>query len=147
MIGEILGLHSITDPHGCLFAREHLWGGHDVAAVTSSDRVLVPARRIQVISAETARRKQQSDDGVAGIVAMPASLARLGVAWAWHAAGTHIDLYVTNVPGPPVPSASAHQPDSSAPRGRAWPARADRVAPLADRRAPACESAGGRRRR
>jgi hypothetical protein len=61
--------------------------------------VVVPAQRIQVISAETARREQQPDEGVAGIVAMPASLARLGVAWAWHAAATHINLDVTNVPG------------------------------------------------
>jgi diacylglycerol O-acyltransferase len=34
---------------------------------------------------------------------MPASLARAGVARAWHAAASHINLYVTNVPGPPVP--------------------------------------------
>jgi diacylglycerol O-acyltransferase / wax synthase len=51
--------------------------------------------------AETARRKQHPGEGIAGTVAMPASLARLGVAWARHAAATHINLYVTNVPGPP----------------------------------------------
>jgi FIST-like protein len=38
----------------------------------------------------------------AGITAMPASLARLGVAWAWSGRHPH-NLYVTNVPGPPVP--------------------------------------------
>jgi WS/DGAT C-terminal domain len=34
---------------------------------------------------------------------MPASLARLGVLWGRHTAATHINLYVTNVPGPPFP--------------------------------------------
>jgi diacylglycerol O-acyltransferase len=62
-----------------------------------------PAQRLGAIRAETARRKQHPDEGIAGIVAMPASLARLGVAWARYAAPTHINLYVTNVPGPPVP--------------------------------------------
>ena len=40
-----------------------------------------PAQRLQAINAETARRKQHRDEGIAGIVAMPASLARVGVAW------------------------------------------------------------------
>jgi diacylglycerol O-acyltransferase / wax synthase len=62
-----------------------------------------PAQRLEAISAETARGKQDPGEGIAGIVAMPASLARLGVAWARHAAATHINLYVTNVPGPSVP--------------------------------------------
>jgi len=79
-------------------------------------------------------------------VAMAASLARLGVAWAWHAAGTHINLYVTDVPAPPVPP-TAHEPDGSAPgaaRGQREPIalRRSRIG-----RAPACESAGARRRR
>lgn len=60
-----------------------------------------PGQRLRAISAETRLRKQHPDEGIAGIVAMPASLARLGVAWARHAAATHINLYVTNVPGPP----------------------------------------------
>jgi WS/DGAT/MGAT family acyltransferase len=60
-----------------------------------------PGQRLRAISAETRRRKQHPDEGIAGIMAMPASLARLGVAWARHAAATHINLYVTNVPGPP----------------------------------------------
>jgi diacylglycerol O-acyltransferase len=62
-----------------------------------------PAQRLQAISGQTRRRKQHPDEGVAGIVAMPASLARAGVAWAQHAAASHINLYITNVPGPPVP--------------------------------------------
>ena len=45
-----------------------------------------PSQRLQAISAETARRKQHPGEGIAGIVAMPASLARPGVAWARHAA-------------------------------------------------------------
>jgi diacylglycerol O-acyltransferase len=32
---------------------------------------------------------------------LPVSLARLGVVWAWRAAASHVNLYVTNVPGPP----------------------------------------------
>ena len=60
-----------------------------------------PAQRLGVIRAETARRRLHPDEGIAGIVAMPASLARLGVAWARYAAPSHINLYVTNVPGPP----------------------------------------------
>lgn len=62
-----------------------------------------PDDRLRHIVAETSRRKQSPDDGVAGIVSMPASLARLGVLWARHTAATHINLYVTNVPGPPFP--------------------------------------------
>src|SRR5215207_6602131 len=48
----------------------------------------------------TTAGKGRPDQGVAGIVALPASLARLGVAWAKRTASTHINLYVTNVPGP-----------------------------------------------
>ena len=33
-------------------------------------------------------------------MALPPSLARLGVAWAKRRATTHINLYVSNVPGP-----------------------------------------------
>jgi diacylglycerol O-acyltransferase / wax synthase len=62
-----------------------------------------PTQRLRFISAATRRRKQHPGEGIAGIVAMPASLARLGVAWARHAAPTHINLYVSNVPGPPIP--------------------------------------------
>ncbi len=37
------------------------------------------------------------------IVALPASVARVGVLWAKHAAAGHINLYVTNLPGPAAP--------------------------------------------
>jgi diacylglycerol O-acyltransferase / wax synthase len=60
-----------------------------------------PGQRLRAISAETRCRKQHPDEGIAGIVVMPASLARPGVTWAQHTAATHINLYVTNVPGPP----------------------------------------------
>jgi len=58
------------------------------------------AERLKIIMQATATGKSRPDQGVAGIVALPASLARLGVAWAKRAAATHINLYVTNVPGP-----------------------------------------------
>ena len=58
------------------------------------------AERFRVITKATATGKGRPDQGVAGIVALPASLARLGVAWAKRAASTHINLYITNVPGP-----------------------------------------------
>jgi diacylglycerol O-acyltransferase / wax synthase len=58
------------------------------------------AERLRIITQATATGKRRPDQGVAGIVALPASLARLGVAWAKRAASSHINLYVTNVPGP-----------------------------------------------
>ena len=57
--------------------------------------------RLRIIRQATAKGKSRPDQGVAGIVVLPASLARLGVAWARRAAASHINLYVTNVPGPP----------------------------------------------
>ncbi len=59
------------------------------------------AERLNIITKATAKGKGRPDQGVAGIVVLPASLARLGVLWAKRAASTHINLYVTNVPGPP----------------------------------------------
>jgi len=58
------------------------------------------SERLRIITQATARGKARPDQGVAGIVALPASLARLGVAWAKRRAAAHINLYVTNVPGP-----------------------------------------------
>jgi WS/DGAT/MGAT family acyltransferase len=79
--------------------------GHQggMIAVTLPAGIADPDERLRHIAAETSRRKQSPDGGVAGIVAMPASLARLGVLWARHTAATHINLYITNVPGPPFP--------------------------------------------
>ena len=59
------------------------------------------AERLRIITTATAKGKHRPDQGVAGIVALPASLARLGVFWAKRAAASHINLYVSNVPGPP----------------------------------------------
>jgi diacylglycerol O-acyltransferase / wax synthase len=56
--------------------------------------------RLRIITQATAAGKRRPDQGVAGIVALPAGLARLGVAWAKRSAASHINLYVTNVPGP-----------------------------------------------
>jgi diacylglycerol O-acyltransferase / wax synthase len=63
-------------------------------------RIPDSAERLRIITQATATGKRRPDQGVAGIVALPASLARLGVAWAKRAASSHINLYVTNVPGP-----------------------------------------------
>lgn len=62
-----------------------------------------PHDLLRHIVTETARRKRSPDGGIAGIVSMPAGLAWLGALWARHTAATHINLYVTNVPGPPFP--------------------------------------------
>jgi hypothetical protein len=59
-----------------------------------------PAKRLQLIREATSAGKGRPDQGVAGIVALPPSLARLGVEWAKRRATSHINLYVSNVPGP-----------------------------------------------
>jgi diacylglycerol O-acyltransferase len=58
------------------------------------------AERLRIITQATTKARAAQIRGVAGIVALPASLAWLGVAWAKRAAASHINLYVTNVPGP-----------------------------------------------
>jgi WS/DGAT/MGAT family acyltransferase len=62
-----------------------------------------PDARLRMIVETTRRQKDRADEGVAGLMTMPASIARLGILWARHAATSHINLYVTNVPGPPGP--------------------------------------------
>jgi diacylglycerol O-acyltransferase / wax synthase len=56
---------------------------------------------LRMIVDATRSAREHADAGVAGLVTMPASIARLGILWARHAATSHINLYVTNVPGPP----------------------------------------------
>jgi diacylglycerol O-acyltransferase / wax synthase len=79
-------------------AREGSEGGMFIASLP----IGVPddAERLRIITRSTAAGKARPNQGVAGIVALPAGLARLGVAWAKRAASSHINLYVTNVPGP-----------------------------------------------
>ena len=79
--------------------------GHEggMIAVTLPVGLTDPVDRLRHIVAETSQLKQSPDGGVAGIVSLPATLARLGVLWARHTAAAHINLYVTNVPGPPFP--------------------------------------------
>ena len=72
-------------------------------AVTLPVGLTDPGDRLRHIVTETSQLKQSPDGGVAGIVSLPAPLARLGVLWARHTAAAHINLYVTNVPGPPFP--------------------------------------------
>jgi len=80
-------------------AREDNEGGMFIARLP----VGVPDadERLRIIRQATAKSKDRPDQGIAGIVMLPASLARLGVAWARRAAASHVNLYVTNVPGPP----------------------------------------------
>src|SRR6185437_4182598 len=62
-----------------------------------------PPTRRRLIGEATRARKEHADQGTAGIVSMPAALAKVGVRWARHAASSHINLYVTDVPGPAHP--------------------------------------------
>jgi diacylglycerol O-acyltransferase len=62
-----------------------------------------PEARLRTIVETTRARKRHPDAGTAVIVTLPASVARVGVLWAKHAAAGHINLYVTNVPGPAAP--------------------------------------------
>lgn len=82
-------------------ARDGRPGGMLVAplAVGIEDR----DARLRLICEQTRRGKQHPDEGIAAMLTMPPSLARLGVLWARHAASSHINLYVTNVPGPLEP--------------------------------------------
>jgi diacylglycerol O-acyltransferase / wax synthase len=77
-------------------------GGNEGGMFITPLPVGVPdrAERLRIIKDATARGKKRPDQGIAGIVALPASLARLGVAWAKRAAASHINSYITNVPGP-----------------------------------------------
>jgi WS/DGAT/MGAT family acyltransferase len=62
-----------------------------------------PDTRLRLVREETRRRKRHPDEGIAAMLTMPPGLARLGVLWAKHTATSHINLYVTNVPGPSQP--------------------------------------------
>jgi diacylglycerol O-acyltransferase len=65
-----------------------------------------PQRRLATITATTAALKARLRSGggdVFEVLHLPAPLARLAVRWMRRRAARHINLFVTNVPGPPRP--------------------------------------------
>jgi WS/DGAT/MGAT family acyltransferase len=65
-----------------------------------------PRRRLATITATTARLKARLRAGggdVFDVLHLPVPLARLAVRWMRRHAARHINLFVTNVPGPPQP--------------------------------------------
>jgi len=65
-----------------------------------------PQRRLSTITSPTTSMKTRVRSGggdVFDILRLPRPLARLAVRWMRHAARRHINLFVTNVPGPPRP--------------------------------------------
>lgn len=65
-----------------------------------------PRRRLARITATTADLKARLRDGggdVFGVLHLPVPLARLAVRWMRGRAARHVNLFVTNVPGPPRP--------------------------------------------
>jgi WS/DGAT/MGAT family acyltransferase len=62
-----------------------------------------PDRRLRLISEATRQRKQHSDEGLAAMLTLPSIVARLAAVWARRTASSHVNLYVTNVPGPEGP--------------------------------------------
>jgi WS/DGAT/MGAT family acyltransferase len=65
-----------------------------------------PQRRLSTITSPTTSMKTRVRSGggdVVDILRLPRPLARLAVRWMRHAARRHINLFVTNVPGPPRP--------------------------------------------
>jgi diacylglycerol O-acyltransferase len=66
---------------------------------------LDPVSRLTRIAAVTRAAKAGRDRHYRGVLAspLPTSLLRLGVRWLRRHGGTKVNLYVTNVPGPPQP--------------------------------------------
>jgi diacylglycerol O-acyltransferase / wax synthase len=67
---------------------------------------LDPVRRLTHIAATTQAAKASRDRYYRGVLAsplLPTSLVRLGIRWLRRHGGTKVNLYVTNVPGPPQP--------------------------------------------
>jgi WS/DGAT/MGAT family acyltransferase len=65
-----------------------------------------PLRRLAAIHATTARAKRRLFAGagdVTEVVHLPIPLARLGMRWMRRFGGTRVNLFVTDVPGPPAP--------------------------------------------
>ena len=67
---------------------------------------LDPVSRLSRIAAVTRAAKASRDRHYRGVLAsplLPTSLLRLGIRWLRRHGGTKVNLYVTNVPGPPQP--------------------------------------------
>jgi diacylglycerol O-acyltransferase / wax synthase len=67
---------------------------------------LDPADRLASVAAVTRAAKAARDRGYPGVLAsplLPTSLLRLGIRWLRRHGGSKVNLYVTNVPGPPRP--------------------------------------------
>jgi hypothetical protein len=65
-----------------------------------------PARRLTRVVAITRAAKAGRDRDRRGLLAsplVPISLLRLGIGWLRRRGGSRVNLYVTNVPGPPRP--------------------------------------------
>jgi diacylglycerol O-acyltransferase / wax synthase len=65
-----------------------------------------PLRRLAMITQLTARLKTRLRGGggdVLDVLLLPTAAARLAVRWMRSAAGRRINLFITNVPGPPTP--------------------------------------------
>ena len=65
-----------------------------------------PLRRLATIHATTARAKSRLYTGAANItevIHLPIPLARVGMRWMRRFGGTRVNLFVTDVPGPPAP--------------------------------------------
>lgn len=65
-----------------------------------------PVRRLAAIAATTARLKERTRSGGGGVfdvLRLPGPLPRLAVRWMHRRAARHVNLFVTDVPGPPRP--------------------------------------------
>jgi WS/DGAT/MGAT family acyltransferase len=65
-----------------------------------------PLRRLALINAATTSAKRRLYAGapdISEVLHLPVPLARLGMAWMRRFGGTRVNLFVTDVPGPPVP--------------------------------------------
>lgn len=65
-----------------------------------------PLRRLELVHRATAEQKRGLDAGTADItdvMHLPPPLARLGMRWLRRFGGTRVNLFVSDVPGPPAP--------------------------------------------
>jgi WS/DGAT/MGAT family acyltransferase len=65
-----------------------------------------PLRRLELVHRATAEQKRSLTAGtpdITDVMHLPPPLARLGMRWLRHYGGTRVNLFVSNVPGPPAP--------------------------------------------